>query len=257
MNLVINASDAIGEREGIIAISTGVVDADSAYLASTFVPGELKPGQYCYLEVIDTGAGMAPETLARIFDPFFTTKFTGKGLGLAAVLGIVRGHRGTIKVDSTPGHGTTFRMLLPAAHGAVHVPPPPAAAGDLWRGAGQVLVVDDEESVRHVTARAVRAMGFEPVLAVDGHDAVEQFTGLHGQLSCVLMDLTMPRLNGEAAAERMRAIDATVPIVLMSGFDQGEMASRFRAAGVAGFVQKPFEIRTLRDAIRAATARRR
>jgi PAS domain S-box-containing protein len=257
MNLVINASDAIGNEEGVIAISTGVVEADPAYLASTFIPGELKPGTYCYLEVADTGSGMAPETLARIFDPFFTTKFSGKGLGLAAVLGIVRGHRGTLKVESAPGQGTTFRMLLPVAQGAVRIQPQAPAPGDVWKGAGLVLVVDDEESVRNVTARAVRTMGFEPVVAVDGQDGLEQFGKRHQEIALVLMDLTMPRPSGEAAADRMREIDPTVPIVLMSGFDESEMATRFRAAGVSGFVQKPFEIRTLRDAIRAAVSQAR
>ncbi len=254
MNLVINASDAIGQEEGVISIATGVIDATTEDLRSMYIPGEPRPGRYCYLEVRDSGSGMSQDTLARIFDPFFTTKFTGKGLGLAAVLGIVRGHKGTIKVESAPGEGTTFRLLLPATAESADRSVAQATSNAAWRGAGRVLVVDDEESVRHVTGRALKMMGFEVIEAEDGQAGVDAFEANHESLACVLMDLTMPRMNGETAGRRMHEVDATVPIVLMSGFDEGEMATRFHDAGMAGFVQKPFEIRTLREAMRQATA---
>ncbi|MEZ4493997.1 MAG: PAS domain S-box protein [Dehalococcoidia bacterium] len=253
MNLVINASDAIGQEEGVISVATGVVDADREYLRSVYIPGDPKPGRYCYLEVRDSGSGMSQETLAKIFDPFFTTKFTGKGLGLAAVLGIVRGHKGTIKVESAPGQGTTFRLLLPAADEAVEGTTVKARTEAGWQGMGIVLVVDDEDSVRHVTGRALKTMGFEVIDAEDGQAGLELFKARHQDIACVLMDLTMPRMNGETAALQMKEIDPSVPIVLMSGFDEGEMATRFRDAGMAAFVQKPFEIRTLREAMRQAT----
>jgi CheY-like chemotaxis protein len=255
MNLVINASDAIGQEQGVISVTTGVIDATREDLRSTYIPGDLRPGRYCYLEVRDTGSGMSQDTLARIFDPFFSTKFTGKGLGLAAVLGIVRGHKGTIKVESTPGQGTTFRLLLPATTEAAQQSVSSVVNNAPWKGSGRVLVVDDEESVRNVTGRALRMMGFEVVEAEDGQAGLEAFQADHDSLACVLMDLTMPRMNGETAGRRMREVDDTVPIVLMSGYDEGEMATRFRDAGMAGFVQKPFEIRTLREALRHATSR--
>jgi signal transduction histidine kinase/ActR/RegA family two-component response regulator len=255
MNLVINASDAIGQDEGVIAISTGVIDANRDYLRSVYIPGEPKPGRYCYLDVRDTGSGMSQETLAKIFDPFFTTKFTGKGLGLAAVLGIVRGHKGTIKVESSPGQGTTFRLLLPATDGTAQQAVAQANADSQWRGQGTVLVVDDEDSVRHVTGRALKMMGFDVIEAEDGQVGFDLFREQHESIACVLMDMTMPRMNGETAARKMRELDSAVPIILMSGFDEGEMATRFRDAGMAGFVQKPYEIRTLREALRQATGR--
>jgi CheY-like chemotaxis protein/two-component sensor histidine kinase len=254
MNLVINASDAIGQEEGIISISTGVMDADRDYLRSIYIPGDVRPGRYCYLEVRDSGSGMSAETLARIFDPFFTTKFTGKGLGLAAVLGIVRGHKGTIKVESAPGEGTTFRLLLPASGDVAERAAMQPGANNQWRGQGLVLVVDDEDSVRYVTGRALKMIGFDVVEATDGQAGLEIYQERHSEIDCILMDLTMPRMNGETAARHMKSVDPSVPIVLMSGFDEGEMATRFYDAGMAGFVQKPFEIRTLWEAMRQATS---
>ena len=158
MNLVINASDAIGERSGSITISTGLMRADRAYLSEAYLPPDLVEGGYVFMEVSDTGAGMTSDVKEKIFDPFFTTKFTGRGLGLAVVLGVVRGHRGALKVYSEPGHGTTFRVLFPPQAGDVL--PVAEPEEPRWRSSGIVLVVDDDETVRSVTTAAVQRMGF-------------------------------------------------------------------------------------------------
>lgn len=249
MNLVVNASDAIGEREGTIAISTSVVHASTELLRDTFLAPDLPPGDYVSIEVQDTGGGMSPETLGRIFDPFFTTKFTGRGLGLAAVLGIMRGHRGAIRVVSTEGVGTTFTLLLPAT-AATPVPDESAPATPTWRGSGTVLVVDDEPTVRSVTARALRAFGFTVIEASDGIEGVEQYTAHAAEIVAVLLDMTMPRMNGVEAHQRIRALRSDVPLIMMSGFSEQDAMERLAGDAYSGFVQKPFELAVLRSTLR-------
>jgi signal transduction histidine kinase len=167
MNLVVNASDAIGDASGVITVGTGRRKADRSYLASTYLDEGLHGGEYAFIEVSDTGAGMDEETQARIFDPFFTTKFAGRGLGLAAVLGIVRGHHGALKVYSEPGHGSTFKLLLPLASSSVHVPTPDDG-GRGWRSTARILVVDDEPSVRAIAERILQRFGMRVTIAEDG-----------------------------------------------------------------------------------------
>ena len=241
MNLVINASDAIGERSGFIRVSTGVMRVDRSYLEATFLSPDLPVGDYVFLEVNDNGCGMPPDVKARIFEPFYTTKFTGHGLGLAAVLGIVRAHRGTIKVYSEPGRGTTFKLLFPALEEGAHLPEPPDDEVAAWRGSGLALVVDDEETVRAVTARTLESLGFQPLIASDGVEAVRAFREHAGTLRVVLLDLTMPHMDGEETYRELYRINPDVPVVLMSGFTEKDTIDRFAGKKLAGFIQKPFD----------------
>lgn len=250
MNLVINASEAIGERDGQIMIKTGELDADSNYLATAFNAPDLPPGRYVFIEVCDDGNGMDTQTLARIFDPFFTTKFTGRGLGLAAVLGIVRGHKGSIKVYSEPGKGTTFKILLPSSDAAPKAASKTALPKGNWTGSGTILVVDDEDSVRAVAVRMVERLGFSAVQASDGHEGLMRFTENEG-IVAVLMDLTMPRMDGEETFRELRMIRPDVKVVLMSGFNEQEAINRFTGKGLAGFLQKPFRVDDLREKLRS------
>ena len=251
MNLVINASDAFEEKGGVINLTTGVMHADHHYLNDTFFSPNLPEGDYVFLEVSDNGAGMSPETLKRIFEPFFTTKFTGRGLGLAAVLGIVRGHRGALKVYSELGKGTTFKLLLPRSEGFAEAAGKQSADATTWRGSGTILVVDDERAVRDVTQRMLEALGFTVVLAASGAEAVEFFRVERQRVAIVLLDLTMPQLDGSATFTELRRIEPTVRVLLMSGFNEQDAVTRFSGKGLAGFLQKPFKPQALRDKLRA------
>jgi CheY-like chemotaxis protein len=192
---------------------------------------------------------MDKQTQSRIFDPFFTTKFTGRGLGLAAVLGIMRGHRGAIKVYSEQGKGTTFKMLFPASPGAVS-PDSPLPKVERWTGTGLVLLVDDEEAIRSVAKRMLERIGFQVVAASDGREAVELFGKHAEQLACVVMDLTMPHMDGDVASREMRRIDQSVPVILSSGYNQQELSERFAGKGMAGFIQKPYQLVQITEVIR-------
>ena len=245
MNLITNASDALGERSGVITIRTGAAPVDRSYLQSTYMDDNLPEGPYAYIEVSDSGCGMDAETRARIFDPFFTTKFTGRGLGLAAVLGIVRGHKGGIKVYSEVGQGTTFKVLFPCKPEAA--PAPEAAAGpeEARRGAGLVLVVDDEETVRSVSKMALEKSGFSVMTAGDGREGLSVFQSHGAAIDLVVLDMTMPHMNGEEAFREMRRLRPGARVILSSGYNEHEATHRFAGKGLAGFIQKPYRARDL------------
>jgi PAS domain S-box-containing protein len=250
MNLVINASEAIGDKGGMIDVSTGLAHVDRAYMAAALMPHELPDGDYVFLEVSDNGCGMSAETQARIFDPFYTTKFTGRGLGLAAVLGIVRGHKGAMKVYSELGRGSTFKLLFPVAPGPADAAMGASADFANWRGEGTILVVDDEQTVRSTVAQMLTAVGLQSVFGADGREGVELFRADPGRFALVLLDLTMPNMDGAEAFAEMRRLRADVPVVLMSGFNEQEALVRFAGKGIASFIQKPFALDSLRAVIR-------
>ncbi|PTY02793.1 hypothetical protein DB347_22870 [Opitutaceae bacterium EW11] len=256
MNLVINASEAIGDRSGAILVRTSLVQANREYLETKAFREQVEEGSYVCLEVSDTGSGMDRETLARVFDPFFTTKFTGRGLGLAAVLGIVRGHKGAIRVTSQPGKGTEFEILFPAL-GQLATPPDPLihAGAEGARSSMPVMVVDDEEAVRAVAVRVLRNSGFRVVPAENGVKALEILRADTEKFALVLLDLTMPRMDGEEAFRLIREIKPDVPVVIMSGFSEQDMADRFSGLRLDGFVEKPFSAETLLTKVRAVLGR--
>ena len=251
MNLVINGSEAIASRSGVLALTTGVARVDEEYLKGFRPDASPPPGDYVFVEVSDNGCGMAAATLTRIFDPFFTTKFTGRGLGLAAVLGIVRGHKGGLKVYSEPGKGTTFKLFFPVANGRAQDSASPFPAPLAFKGTGTVLVVDDEETVRTVAARMLERLGFSVVLANDGREGMEKFRADPARFTLVLLDLTMPHLDGEETFRQMRMLNPGVRVILTSGFNQQEAVNRFTGKGLAGFIQKPFELGSLIQVIRS------
>ncbi len=198
MNLVINAGEAIGDRVGTITVWTGVEVHEWSEHGSTSFDAVLPPGRYAVMVVTDTGCGMTTETKRRIFDPFFTTKFTGRGLGLAAVLGIVRGHKGAIRCESNPNRGTRFRVMLPLAEAVTATPAEgvPQASTARHLRAGTALVVDDEDTVRQLAGSMLESLGWKVVPAANGREAVRQFRGHADQFDLVLLDLTMPEMDG-------------------------------------------------------------
>ena len=248
INLVSNAAESIGDKDGLIRITTGAMRATREYLHQTHLAPELPEGNYVFVEVSDNGAGMVPEILQRIFEPFFSTKFTGRGLGLSAVLGIVRGHNGAIKVESEPGKGASFLVLFPAAEQSAMLPSEPLPATPPSK---RVLVVDDEDTVRSVMARMLRSFGYEAVVACNGQEAVEIFHDGRDDFRAVLLDLTMPELDGAETFREIHRLRPKLPVVLMSGYTEQDAVSKFGAAGLAGFLQKPFQPDTLRARLKA------
>lgn len=241
MNLMTNASDALEGRVGVIRVRTGTRKVDTAELRSPFLPGDLPAGTYAFVEVEDNGCGMDADTLPRIFDPFFTTKFTGRGLGLAAALGIVRGHRGTIKVSSTPGQGTLFQVQFPCVAAVAPAPLPARPPAPALRGQGVVLVVEDEPSVRSLAQVVLERGGFHVRTAEDGGRGLELFAKHGHEVAAVLLDLTMPHVDGIEFLRQLRRVDERVPVLIMSGYSEAEVSSRIAESGANGFIQKPFQ----------------
>jgi PAS domain S-box-containing protein len=253
MNLVLNAVDAVAERGGEVRLATGVMSVDAELLSRCVAGTDLPPGDYVFLEVKDTGLGMTKAVLAKIFDPFFTTKFAGRGLGLAAVLGIVRGHNGALQVESAPSSGSLFRLLLPPAPSMGsknrRKNEEPAAQ---WRSSARVLVVEDEEPVRIVTGEILKTYGMVPYLAEDGPTGLALFRQNPGAIDLVLLDLLMPGMSGEQTLKELRAIAPQVRVLLMSGYSEGDVLGRMASpTGRLGFIAKPFTRADLERNLRA------
>ncbi|MBS3821594.1 MAG: response regulator, partial [Phycisphaerae bacterium] len=257
MNLITNAADAIGTERGTITLRTEVRQVGRAELAGSYVDDDLQAGRYVCLEVEDTGCGMTAEQQRRVFEPFFTTKFTGRGLGLAAVLGIVRGHGGAIQIDSTLDRGTTFRILLPA-HEEVADPARASIEAEAatpesnWQATGTVLLVDDQVAVRTVAKAMLKRLGFDVVEAEDGSVAVEAYRRQSEQIDVVLLDMTMPNMAGPETLRQLLQIDPAVRVVLCSGYSEHEAATHPELSGARAFLHKPFRYDHLASSLRKA-----
>jgi CheY-like chemotaxis protein len=248
MNLITNASDALGEAGGTITLRTGVsrpeeLREQSGALLEGDEAARRADGPFVFLEIADTGGGMTPDTLRRIFDPFFSTKFAGRGLGLAAVMGIVRSHHGMIRIRTGPGEGTAFRVLFPAVAGMAGEDQKPPTSRSEWRGSGTILVVEDEEGVRDVAERLLQEIGFDTLTAEDGRQALDVMLEQGDRVRAVLLDLSMPRMGGPETFRRLRAVRPELPIIMMSGYTEQVVSSQFSngtGPGITGFLQKPF-----------------
>jgi nitrogen-specific signal transduction histidine kinase/CheY-like chemotaxis protein len=255
MNLIINGAEAIGENVGLVVCTTAIQTIDDAYIRTLGSEAcQVAPGRYVMLEVHDNGCGMDETTLTRIFEPFFTTKFTGRGLGLAAVSGIVHGHKGALRVYSSPGRGSTFKVLLPVlpdtSAPAVLEPLLPLSEGC----EKTVLIVDDEESVRSVARNTLQRRGYRTIEAADGREALEVYRRFVAEVSLVLLDLTMPYMNGEEVLRELKIIRPSVKVLLSSGFNEVEAVRRFAGKGLAGFLQKPYSAAVLAETIKRIIA---
>jgi PAS domain S-box-containing protein len=263
MNLTVNASEAIGDGGGLITIGAGTMQAGRAYLDECFFGNGLQEGAYIFVEVSDTGKGMDASTRSRIFDPFFSTTFSGRGLGLAAVSGIVRNHHGAVHLNTAPGQGTAFRVLIPAPVNNVH----PAASDErhaiaepsLSQHVPQrtILVIDDDEAVRGVTAETLRQMDYRVLSAGGGHEGIAAFVHNAKAIDCVLLDLSMQQPGSESVFAEIRQIKNGVNVILMSGYNEEEALQQFSGIGLAGFLHKPYTNVELREILNRAFEERR
>jgi PAS domain S-box-containing protein len=254
MNLVTNASEAIGDRDGTITLTTGLDYLENPQEQVENHGWTLVPGLYVTLEVADTGCGMNAETRRKLFDPFFTTKFSGRGLGLSAMLGILKGHNAGIRIRSRAGEGSSFKIFFPASVTGELPPPAPPPAVRTAVPTGSILLVDDEPDILEATAELLAAMGFKVDSAVDGLEAVAQFQANPEDYSLVLMDLTMPRMDGREALQALRHLAPELKVVLCSGFNEADVAGDFSGAQLSGFLQKPYTFQMLKDVVDKALA---
>ena len=252
MNLVINAGEAITGRDGLITIRTRQMLLNREALQNDWPAAELPEGIYICLEVSDNGCGMDENTKARIFDPFFTTKFTGRGLGLAAVSGIVRGHRGSLRVESTPGAGSLFSIIFPASAEAGDRAQELSAPAHIPHGPGRILVVDDENLVRQVAKSLLERVGYAVTACKGGAEAVDILKTDPGGVDLILLDLSMPGMSGLEALQHLRAIRPDIRVVMSSGYNESECRRMLHTQPVSGFLQKPYTLAMLEKTIEAA-----
>ena len=243
VNLAVNARDAMKPGGKLTLRTRNVTEAESRAFSYASIP----KADYVLLEVEDTGTGIPQEFIDKIFDPFFTTKFTGRGLGLAATLGIMRGHRGAIRVYSEPRKGTSMKLCFPITDRSVR--PEVSIPATPWTGDGEVLVVDDEPSVRAVTRALLHRRGFTVCDTESGAEAIELVRAAPDRFRVVLLDLTMPGMNGEQTFRELRRLATDVKVILMSGYNEQEVTRLFVGRGLAAVLQKPFRAEDLDAAI--------
>ncbi len=244
MNLITNAGESLGGRSGTVALRTGAMRADRGYLAECQLSEGLEPQEYGYFEVSDDGVGIAPDVLSRIYDPFFTTKAQGRGLGLAATLGIVRRHRGALRVESQPGRGTVVRVLLPPTEAGIQAEDA-TAGGARDASRRSILVVDDEPSVLRLVENMLVRLGHTVLTAASGREAVRVYRERPAEVDAIMLDLTMPEMDGEQVFREIRAIRSDVPVLLMSGHSERQAGERLAETRNVAFLQKPFRLASL------------
>ncbi len=258
MNLISNASEASVENHAAIKVKSGYIWCDRNYLETTCgtelmrYDDPIPEGQYTFIEVEDSGSGMDQAILDRIFEPFFSTKFTGRGLGLAATLGIIRAHKGTLQVNSKRGCGTTFKVLFPAGNLKTNRGRSIGKSSQeaSWQGSGLVLLADDEMMVRKLTKTMLEKIGFEVITAENGLDAVRQFKKRADEISLVLLDLTMPVMNGQEAFQEIIALNPEAKVILCSGYSELDLNHNLEAGKFVGSLHKPFSIKEMRQLIK-------
>lgn len=256
MNLIINAAEAIGDETGLIRLTSGVRQYDQTALDASMLEKKPEAGLYAFLEVSDNGCGMSQETLSRLMDPFFTTKFTGRGLGMSAVMGIMKTHSGALFVDSTPGKGTTITILIPASktvpsdsdHAASTALPLKQDLSEK-QFSGLVLVVDDEKSVLTICSKMLKISGFDVITARGGAEAIEKFRANANEITAVIMDLTMPNMDGISATSKIREIRPETKVILASGFNKDELGHCLQELAPCGFIRKPYTLVQLQEAL--------
>jgi CheY-like chemotaxis protein len=250
MNLIINASEALGEKDGVIHVTTSM--AGGARSRSTIPSTNLPEGDYLRLEVSDTGCGITEEQRARIFDPFFSTKFAGRGLGLAVVHGIVRAHAGAIQLSSRPGRGTKFQVFLPCDPNGQDQKPAPApdSAVESSGGAATLLFVEDEESLRTAVSKMLSRRGYSVVGAGDGAAAVHLLRSHPRQIDLILLDMTLPGTPSREVIAEAQRTRPSVKVVLTSAYSREMVAQSLEAPIVRGFIRKPFQFGELLQLLR-------
>jgi signal transduction histidine kinase/CheY-like chemotaxis protein len=260
MNLITNASEAIADRPGTVTLTTGVVDCDERCLSRSRLERKPAPGRFVFLEVADTGSGMSQGTLDRLFDPFFSTKFTGRGLGMPVVMGIVRGHGGAILVDSVVGRGSAIRVLFPARdearEGDVASRPYLPAEPVTGEGSGVILVVEDDAAVRELCRQYLDEIGHECLVAASGEEALALFESAADRIVAVLLDLSMPGMDGVATFHQLTRRRPDLKVLMMSGFSESDAARRFPGAKPVAFLHKPFRLADLSAKVRGLFAAR-
>ncbi|MFH2052809.1 MAG: response regulator [bacterium] len=239
MNLVVNASEAIAQREGVITLASGRMDCPPGDFGFCALLPDRPDGKFVFLEVTDNGPGIPPDALGRIFDPFYSSKLQGRGLGLASVLGAVRSHNGGLCVRSDPGKGATFRVCLPLQRRMNGQQARPAQPRVRVEG-GTILVVEDEATLRNLCSRMLSRLGYDPLVAGDGPQGIELFTRKHEEITCVILDLIMPGMNGLEVLDRIQSLKPGTRVIMTSGYHEQEIARRFADRGLAGFIQKPY-----------------
>ncbi len=257
MNLITNAAEAIGENEGRIELRVRVRECDEEYLSRTRLEERAKPGRYVGLEFSDRGCGWAEGTQARLFAPFSTTMYMGRGRGMAAALGIVKAHHGALIVNSVVGEGTRIEVLFPACEEGEEAGTGTGTAGEAGEASergkevvfgGKVLVVDDEAAVRDICRIMLESMGFSVLMAADGEEAIRVFRERSGEIVCVILDMSMPWLDGRRTLEELRRIRPEARVLLSSGHGEQEAMELLEAKKV-GFIQKPYMSGDLRRAL--------
>lgn len=251
INLVTNASEALEDQPGSICVTVGAAHLDRASLNEMLLGEHLEEGEYVFIEVKDDGCGMDADVREKLFDPFFSTKFTGRGLGMAAVHGIVRGHGGALRVESEPGVGTSITLYLPALQDSNENRGAKAPTDGLSEPPDTVLVVDDEEIVRTMASKMLARMGFQTLVASEGWEAIRLYEKYGSEIGCVLLDLRMPGIDGEETFSRLKELDPEVRVLFSSGHTELDLRNKKYEGEHHGFLPKPYQYSVLETQVRS------